>query len=326
MAIGYSKKEVKKLFKEQLSKRLEFMESERKALKLYSLISLFCLLFLVVLFVILSRNPNNFFYIVKSYTYLTPRLLVPVVMGQVVFFIYFLHRRKMFKRKFKKRVVAPIIETFIPGARYQATKGLTEDDYRNSELIKSSHNTFFSEDFVNFKYRGLDIEFSEIRTERVSRGKGQTRRIVFKGFLLKGELPLDFNYKTIIVPDIGESYLGSFLGRFLQKRNVFREEELVALESSSFEKKYAVYASDQIEARRILTPRIMEKVLNYNKKAKQSLYLSFISNHLYLALPTKHNYFEPKIWEQMSFSDVIKMVRILRVMTEILDVFELGES
>jgi len=326
VSIHYSKRKIKKLFKQKLLKRLEFMESERKKLKFYSIMSTLCVVFLISIFITMQRNPQDFLSIIQSYSYIPPRFMVPTIVGQVIFLIHFFYKRSVFRKRFKKRVIAPVIETFIPDAKYFADKGLSEGDYQRSEFIKSAHNRFHSEDLVTFKYHGLNVKFSEVLTQYVTRGKNKTKRTVFRGFLLKSQLPLELQHKTIIVPDIGESYFGRFLGGFFQKRNIFRKEKIVSLESSGFEKEFAVYSSDQIEARKILTPRLMEKILKYNQKTKKKLYLSFNPKFLYLAVATGHNYFEPKIWKQMNFSDVIKMMTMLTIITEILDVLELEEA
>ena len=55
-------------------------------------------------------------------------------------------------------------------------------------------------------------------------------------------------------PDVAEKLLGNFLGNLVQKYNFPQSGKLVKLENVKFEKEFAVYGTDQIESRFVLTP------------------------------------------------------------------------
>jgi hypothetical protein len=48
----------------------------------------------------------------------------------------------------------------------------------------------------------------------------------------------------------------------------FVNRKRIELENVEFEKIFDVYSDDEIEARRLLTPKMMEKLVNFAKKSK----------------------------------------------------------
>ena len=78
--------------------------------------------------------------------------------------------------------------------------------------------------------------------------------------------------------------------------NVFKHIsglERVKLEDIQFEKLFEVYASDQIEARYLLTTAFMERILKLRDLYQgKSIQFSFKDNQLLVAIPTKQDMFE----------------------------------
>ncbi len=112
--------------------------------------------------------------------------------------------------------------------------------------------------------------------------------------------------------------MGKVLGQFFQSHNIARDK-LIKLENPEFEKTFAIYGTSQIEARKLLTPVIMERILKYNRLSKHDISLSFRKNKLYMAIPTTKNYFEPQIFRKIKFNDIIEICKILETVTTVLD-------
>ena len=71
------------------------------------------------------------------------------------------------------------------------------------------------------------------------------------------------------------------------------------LEDPEFEKKFVVYASDQIEARYILTPALMERLREFAEKTKHEVHISFVLSCVFIAISLKENLFEPRIYRTL---------------------------
>ncbi len=139
----------------------------------------------------------------------------------------------------------------------------------------------------------------------------------FKGLFFMA----DFNKKlkgfTMILPDAYEKHFG-FLTKSIQelKKN---KGELVYLEDPRFEKEFVIYGTDQVEARFILTPSFMERILALKQKFGKNLLLSFSGSTMYLAIadpqgmmeiPLNQNVINPAILEK-PYQDLINCTEII---------------
>ena len=104
----------------------------------------------------------------------------------------------------------------------------------------------------------------------------------FKGLFIMADLPKKIKGRTIVLPDTLEKKIG-FLAQSIQ--SLSRQGELAYMESPEFENEFVVYTTDQIEARYVLTPNIMYKILDLKRKANRALMLSFTKNKVYIAMP-----------------------------------------
>ena len=74
---------------------------------------------------------------------------------------------------------------------------------------------------------------------------------------------------------------------------------MVELENDELNKSFVVYSNDQIEARYILTPALMERIGVLNQRCSNTISLSFINANMYIAFPLAKNYFEPPIYKTL---------------------------
>jgi len=74
---------------------------------------------------------------------------------------------------------------------------------------------------------------------------------IFSGLFFHSDFHKHFSGRTFVVPDRSEQLLGRW-ARKLQ--NLSRNEPLIEMENTDFERAFAVHSTDPIEARYILTP------------------------------------------------------------------------
>ncbi|MGE5474785.1 MAG: DUF3137 domain-containing protein [Ignavibacteriales bacterium] len=142
---------------------------------------------------------------------------------------------------------------------------------------------------------------------------------VFNGIFMVAEFNKKFNRKTLVLPDIAEKRYGSIIGNWLQKISI-REEELVKLEDSEFEKRFVVYSTDQIEARYILTPSLMDKLKVLNEKFN-GIAVSFIDNRIFIAIPSSADtYF------YLTYDMIIDKEEVLKSFEALKNMVDTGET
>lgn len=236
--------------------------------------------------------------------------------------IYFYRQyQREFRDRYKREVVGTVVNAF--GLDYDAHRRIERPEYDRSKLFRSTINRYYGDDLVTGKVDKTAIRFSEVFTQHVSNnGKNTTVATIFRGILFVADFNKAFIGETIVLPDRSEKALGSF-GAFFQKMNFLRPQ-LVKMEDPEFEKHFVVYGTDQVEARYILSPALMERILTLRNKVNTGVSLSFIDSHVYIALPINRNLFEPSgLWASIdNFKQIEEyhyLVSLCMTIVEVLD-------
>ena len=216
-----------------------------------------------------------------------------VVWGSVLFHI--LSQRGEI---FKEQVIRQILSFHDPELRYDPKRCFPRGDYMESGIFTHYPDRYTGEDLVYGRCDGIPLAFSELHTQyktvtRDSKGHRHTTwHDIFRGVFFKADFNKHFQGYTLVVPDMAEKFFGQSIGNFLQKLNVGRAGHLVRLENPVFEKEFAVYSTDQVEARYILTPKMMEHILAIRKHFGTTLSLSFSGAAVYIAVKLTKDLFE----------------------------------
>lgn len=153
-----------------------------------------------------------------------------------------------------------------------------------------SHDRKSLEDRIVGEHQGVAFDMIEAKLEQrrtTTDSKGRTRTYyvtVFNGLLIDTASPRPFKGRTLVTYDSGK--IGNLLG------GLFRKDERVTLESTDFERDFEVYATDQVEARVLLTPTMMERMVALKAELGTGPRLAFANGRVLMAIPRKGNQFE----------------------------------
>ncbi|MDG1708059.1 MAG: DUF3137 domain-containing protein [Emcibacteraceae bacterium] len=153
--------------------------------------------------------------------------------------------------------------------------------------IIPSHDEARLEDQITGEAEGIDFKLLEAKLITITRdSKGRTsRKTVFNGFLVEFDFHKEFNGETVITKD--HTMIGNFFSGFGKTGN------RVKLEDPEFERQFEVHSTDQVEARYLLTPRFMERVVDFSKLPRvRQVQLAFNNGRIYMAIKRKGNAFE----------------------------------
>ncbi len=96
--------------------------------------------------------------------------------------------------------------------------------------------------------------------------------------------------------------------------------KLIKLEDPEFAKFFTVYGDDRVEARYILSTNLMAKLVKFRKKARRSIYVSFVDNMIYIAIEYTEDVFEPKLFKSMlSFAPIREYFENIQMMLLIVE-------
>lgn len=149
-----------------------------------------------------------------------------------------------------------------------------------------------SELFPNFDFEEIDDCFKgsyeevniNVSEHKLIRGTGKRAKTIFKGIFILFDFNKKFKGKTVVYSNnIINNTFSCVKGKKVD----------VNLEDVVFSKEWKVKATDQIEARYVLTPMLMEQMLKIKKLFKGvGIEFSFFDNKLFIAIPTYKNLFE----------------------------------
>ncbi|MBT8470996.1 MAG: DUF3137 domain-containing protein [Marinicaulis sp.] len=106
------------------------------------------------------------------------------------------------------------------------------------------------EDSVSGARHGLNFQLCEAHLKYRSRGKKKSTRTVFHGQFLAIDYPTEFLGETVIKRDVG------ILNRLSKPGKKFSN---VGLVSAKFEKAFEAWSTDQVEARELIDPVMLER-------------------------------------------------------------------
>lgn len=235
----------------------------------------------------------------------------------IIFISKTVKKYKPYKKRFKKEVIEKVFFLINPDLKYNSEAFIPKSTYDESCLFNHEADRYSGDDYVSGKIEKTAFEFSEIISEykTVSRDSKGNRTVtwhkIFQGIFFIADFNKNIKGKTFILPDLAELVFGKMVGGFLQSKT-HGYGQLVRLENPGFEKEFVVYADDQNNARYILTPVIMERILALRKKSGDIIYICFIGSKVYVALSFKGDNFEPRIFSSLvDFSEIQTFYEII---------------
>ncbi len=202
--------------------------------------------------------------------------------------------------EFKQKVIRPLIEYIDSNLKYTSKAYVPIGIFRKSRIVTDRIDRYSGNDYVSGVVDGVKIEFSDILAQKEENdSKGNSHyHTVFEGHFLRAEFPKHFIERAVVLPDFAEKTFGSIVGKFLQSNN-FGRADLVKMDNPEFEKYFVVYATDQIEARYILSHSMMERIIRFRKKVGHDISISFVGGEMFVAVHYNKDTLEPAIYESL---------------------------
>ncbi len=225
------------------------------------------------------------------------------LVGVILMVIKYNQIYKKMHTYFKQTIVPLITEKIDNRISYFPTQGLLNEYSASGMFVRGydrakAEDTFRGQfDLTTFAFGEVFTEYKTVSTDSKGRRK-ESWHTIFRGIFFTSDFHKNFSGETYVDVDTMERMFGKF-GRKFQKMNASRSGELIKMENPEFEKYFAVYSSNEQESRYILTPSIMERMVNIKEKLNTNVAFSFRNNHLYIAVSKYENLFEPTVFRSL---------------------------
>lgn len=208
-----------------------------------------------------------------------------------------------YRYNFKQNIVSIALKFVDESLNIDYTRGLTESDFIYSRLFSKEPDRYRSEDQVSGRAGKTEFSFSELHAEyktvtQTKHGRREHWHTIFKGIVFYADFNKNFNGITVVRPKDAGAALGAWISKTIPVFST-SNKQLVALENPEFSSEFITYSTDQVEARYILTPSLMERLCALNKRCRYTISLSFIGSKVFIAFPLDKDYFEPPVYKSL---------------------------
>ena len=181
----------------------------------------------------------------------------------------------------KQDLGTAILSKVEPEWTYVESMGVAKADIHGSGLFNNFFSDIHTQDQFSGKYKHTNFQFSHVDFESPEQDSTAEPR----GYLfLVADFHKNLKGRTIVLPDRAQQRFGSYLGKKIQQFSGWKGLELIYLEDPKFEHYFAVFGSDQIEARYVLTTKMMETLVRVKEKFGADLQIAFTDSKIYIAL------------------------------------------
>lgn len=228
--------------------------------------------------------------------------LVPVIILGIAGLIYGIVmiskagvKETQYRYSYKNSLLACALKNIDESLQIDDEQALSEEEFISSQLFAKEPDRYHSEDQVYGFSGKTKFSFSEVHAEyktvtQTKNGQRVDWHDILKGVVFFADFNKNFKGTTIVRPkDLGTAF-GAWIATTLP---IFGLGEVVKLENPDFDNNFVTYSNDQVEARYILTPAMMERICELNKRSSETISLSFTGSLVYIAFPLSGNYFEP---------------------------------
>lgn len=283
--LAHLPEEMASLMQQLEGMRQEYLRKKRIAHRIALIVGLIGLIALIALFVFFASH-------VSTFTLFT--VAVSTAGGIcIVYHVMLNSSLTQYCARFKFELYTQVTKRVAPEIDYQPHTSRSEEDLKATGLINSRIDRFSGQDYFSGKYGDTQMGFSEVHAERRetrSSGKGRTRTewvTVFRGIFFSADFHKHFQGQVLIEPDVAESTFG-WLGRKVQGLS----SDLVRLENPVFENAFKVRATDQVEARYLLTPTMQERLLELQGTWGRGTMVSLQAGWIHVLIPSPGDWFE----------------------------------
>lgn len=198
--------------------------------------------------------------------------------------------KRKYRDAYQLKLVTSIIQRYNESFEYDRDEAVGEAAFTDCGLfpryLGSDERHCRGTDRVSGKIGVTPFEFSDLDA---SIQNGKSREQLFKGVFFVADFNKNFS---------GETFVTS-RHAFFSAGPETPPGEAVTLEDPEFESMFATHGSSQIEARYILSPALMRRIVYFAKQSKKPIAIAFSGTSMFIAMYSASTKLEPVLWQTL---------------------------
>jgi len=197
--------------------------------------------------------------------------LMLAVMGN----INYRHSAELTQNNIKRQLVAPILRSLGHTVEYDPKRSLSASTFRPFGWL-GGYEDYLGKDFLKGKHGSTSFASSMIYTVNRQRQSESAPSL-----LLIADSNKHFRGRTVVVAKLWSSRVGRWASTKVQQLN-YQSLQAVRLEDITFTQLFDVYAQDQVEARYLLTPDVMQRLVSLRRSINRDFRVAFDRGQVYV--------------------------------------------
>jgi hypothetical protein len=206
-----------------------------------------------------------------------------------------------FVSSYKQQVMPLLLESIGSGFYYNPAGSIDVDEFEVSGLYRRP-DRFKGQDYVSGQLDKTAFRFSLVHAEEeiettTTDSDGETTTetrydTIFRGLFFSADFNKHFSGHTRV--QAGGTGILSGL-----------RSGLVKLEDPEFSRSFTVTSNDQVEARYILSPALMRRLLDLRNRFDSKVQAAFVGSRVMLAVPARMNLLQPRFFRRADDPEVV---------------------
>jgi len=239
-----------------------------------------------------------------------PRVALVITAGIAV--LAFVRARAELASSYRNVAARRIVAGLGNGLAYSPSSSLTRQQFAAMDLFPERCQRWNSRDEIVGRTRGMKYALHQVWAGRKDR-----RGAIFEGTIIKIDFGETVPGHTVVIPDRDGRALSADAGGPAPRR----KKDLVMLKNPAFERHFDVYSTDYYEARKLVTPKFMQVLLDAHARLDTELRLCFIGKSLFISIAGRALRFETTLFAdpltpQAAVGQLLPLVSLAVVMAE----------
>jgi len=193
-----------------------------------------------------------------------------------------------YKRQYKESIMPVLLSGIDPHLTYATHRYIPKSHFSHSNFVSHRRaQNYTGNDLIAGTIGETAFWMCEVEASYMEQN---TERLSFQGLFMEADFHKHFSGTSLVIPKKSHAGMQPVYNRF--KNSSLSD---VHLEHLRFANKFAVYSNDQVTARYILSPSMMENIMRIQAKFGHPVYASFIEGRMYLGIDWRVDMFSPTL-------------------------------